>query len=55
MLSRKHYKQLANVIKVSEYRGIILKKVLLDNLCIVLKQDNTRFNSDKFIDACNDE
>ena len=58
MLSRKHYRLIAQVIKDSSVKYVGLNKSminkgnLIDNLCIVLKKDNNLFNKDKFVNAC---
>ena len=49
MLSRKHYRLIAQVIKDSSVKYVGLNKSminkgnLIDNLCIVLKKDNNLF------------
>ena len=56
MLSRKHYVVIARVIKdstfVDNHIPTINKAKLINGLSIVFKQDNSLFNSDRFIDAC---
>ena len=58
MMSRKHYRQVAKIIKDNT---IINNKMMLptlnklnviNDLMLVFKQDNNNFNSSKFIDAC---
>jgi hypothetical protein len=46
-MSRKHYVLLAETIHWS-----MDMEQLVDNLCIVLKQDNSDFNADRFREAC---
>ena len=58
MLSRKYYRLLANSIKDSTVKNngkmlpTINKTTLVSELCIKLGNDNSLFNSSKFIDAC---
>ena len=58
-LTRKHYKMIAKVIKDNKIysnnstRKILKMDSLINDLCVELKQDNSLFNKDKFIDACN--
>ena len=62
MLSRKYYKMIAQVIsnntsddKHKRFNGSRLYKFsLIDDLCDEFKADNSLFNRDRFIDACND-
>ena len=63
MLSRKYYKMIARVIKDNKRIGtnkklnsndIILSQWFMDDLCRELKIDNSAFNRDTFIEACND-
>ena len=63
MLSRKYYKMIARVIKDNKRIGtnkklnsndIILSQWFMDDLCRELKIDNSLFNRDTFIEACND-
>ena len=61
MLSRKYYRLLARVIKDStiKHNGKMLptinKTLLLSELCNELHNDNSYFDSSKFIDACGDD
>ena len=61
MLSRKYYRVLARVIKDStiKHNGKMLptinKTLLLSELCNELHNDNSYFNSSKFIEACCDD
>ena len=65
MLSRKHYKAIAQVIKdnsemvkdtICDVDGVlsimINRDKLIQELCIIFKQDNNLFNSDTFNNAC---
>ena len=56
MLTRKYYKLIAKVIKdntMMDTMPIINKDRLIDELCDEFKQDNSLFNRDTFISACN--
>ena len=59
-MSRKHYIRLARIIKDNKlYTNNSTRKVLkYDNLildiCDMLKQDNSLFDKERFINACND-
>ena len=59
MLSRKHYKAIASIIKDSTIDNddfpTINKNQLINELSRVFKQDNSLFSRDRFISACNDE
>ena len=58
MLSRKYYIMIARVISDSTIKQQgnniihIDKGLLLYDLCYQLEQDNSLFNKDRFIDAC---
>ena len=59
MLSRKHYVVIAKIINDNITQDTygdehIHKDDLIDDLCNELKQDNTLFNRDTFVNACND-
>ena len=58
MLSRKYYRKLARVINNNSIElmssDLILKSSLIVDLCGELKKDNNSFDSEKFIEACND-
>ena len=47
MLTRKHFKAIAQVIKTTS-----TKKQLVNELCIIFKQSNKLFDSTRFINAC---
>jgi len=58
-MSRKDYIQLARIIKDNTIINnnlfeSISKKGFIDDLCDVLKQNNSKFDRLRFIDACND-
>ena len=61
MLSRKYYRLLSKSIKESTIKKngkmlpTINKTTLVSELCIKLGNDNSLFNSSKFIDACCDD
>ena len=61
MLSRKYYRLLARVIKDTTIKHndkmlpTINKTLLLSELCNELHNDNSYFDSSKFIDACGDD
>jgi hypothetical protein len=46
-MTRKDYKLIAECISKAD----TIQQVI-DNLCLELKQDNIRFNSEKFREAC---
>ena len=52
---KKHYIAIANIIKdTSTSNGIYTyKQDLVNHLSNLFKLDNTRFNKDKFVNACN--
>ena len=58
MLSRKHYKKIATIIKDSTLNDntmllpIINKVTLINRLSSMFKDDNVLFDKDKFLDAC---
>jgi len=61
MLSRKHYRMIAQCIKDNTNSGrvngkptMINRDSLIDSLSDVLKRDNINFNYTTFRDACND-
>ena len=57
-MTKKHYKAIAQVIKNSTIifksmnKQVINKNELINDLCVMFKQDNNLFNSDTFKDAC---
>jgi len=57
MLKRKDYRLIASAIRYSTMyarsgKRLLGKDKLIEQLCIMLKQDNNLFNKDIFIDAC---
>ena len=58
-MTKKHFKSIANAIKFSSIysnnstRRIIIKDMLIDELCAMFELWNKNFDKDKFIDACN--
>ena len=54
MLSRKYYRMIAQVIKDNTYGNKLITSNLLNDLSIEFKKDNTLFDRDIFIKACND-
>ena len=66
MLTRKYYRMIAQVIKdntIYNTKGckallngdeVLFKDNLLNDISIEFKKDNTLFNRDKFVKACND-
>lgn len=54
-MTKKDYKKLAHILRLHRNRFINLNKAyfvnLVDDFCVVLKQDNGRFNKSKFIEA----
>ena len=66
MLTRKYYRVIASIIKDNsvelldetmqdgEVKEYINKDSLINDLCVELKKDNSLFNYDKFVSACND-
>ena len=67
MLTRKYYRLIARVIKDNSdivkdisvdtdgiNSTIINKDSFINDLSIEFKKDNSLFNSDRFVDACND-
>ena len=58
-MTRKHYIAIAKIIKDNTFiknddkmLSSINKTCLVHDLCKVFKEDNTLFNSSRFIDAC---
>jgi len=57
MLSKKYYKRIAEIIRTSkrlnaEYTECIDVIELIDELCIFFKENNPRFDKDRFVAAC---
>ena len=56
-MSRKHYRTLARIIKdntMQDTQPILNKDSFILDVCDMLKEDNSLFNRQRFIDACND-
>ena len=55
-MTRKDFISIAQAIKESTmliHEGVLLdKKDLINSMCIILKANNERFDSSKFINAC---
>ena len=52
-MTRKHYVKIAKIISRARIcKNTLDSNELISDLCIVFKQDNSLFNSDKFINAC---
>ena len=59
MLSRKYYRLIAKAISKSGTtdesgwdRRLLDKNELINNLCMKFEKDNSLFNRDRFVDAC---
>ena len=59
-MSRKHYIRLARIIKDNKLytnnstRKVLKHDSLILDICDMLKQDNSLFDKERFINACND-
>ena len=54
-MTRKDYIKIAKIIKDNQctnYNNRLLKDSLIDDLCIVFKQDNSNFDKYRFVNAC---
>ena len=54
-MTRKDYIKIARIIKDSKcdnYNNRLLKYSLIDDLSVMFKQDNSLFDRQRFIDAC---
>ena len=56
-MTRKHYRKIARIIKDNtnkklEMCNTLNKREVIDELCIMFKQDNNNFDNYRFIDAC---
>ena len=54
-MTRKDYIKIARIIKdntMNDTQPILNKDSLIDDLCIVFKEDNNLFDRQRFIDAC---
>ena len=57
-MTKKDYIKIAKIVKDNTMRDtypIVNKKILIDELCEMFKQDNSLFSRDRFIDACYDD
>tara|TARA_R100001460_G_scaffold3941_3_gene11485 strand:- start:2115 stop:2357 length:243 start_codon:yes stop_codon:yes gene_type:complete len=59
-MTRKDYQKLAGAIQrntqpfMMHRPTVIYKSALLHDLCMILKEDNSKFDAEKFIEACCD-
>jgi hypothetical protein len=56
MMTRKDYVEVARIL--GKYKTSITEKDFIDlsdDFCYMFEQDNPRFNSEKFLEACNNE
>ena len=59
-MTRKDFKAIANIINnntiiENDEKTLVLNKFrLINDLCVVFKSLNSRFNKQRFVDACND-
>ena len=53
-MTRKDYIRFAKIIKDNKLNDTkyLIKDSLIDDLCIVFKQDNSLFDKARFVDAC---
>ena len=58
-MTRKHFKAIASIIRANTYkRGnqlIINHNDIIDDLCDIFASDNSLFNKQLFVNACNDD
>ena len=54
MLTRKTYVMIARVIKDNTHGNRLITSNFINDISIEFKKDNTLFNRDKFVEACND-
>ena len=59
-MTRKHYIKIAKIIKDSTSKELKMcntlnKRDVIDDLCIMFKQDNNNFDNNRFINACYDD
>ena len=54
-MTRKDYIKIARIIKDNKLNNTqyLIKDNLINELCIIFKQDNRLFDMQRFIDACN--
>ena len=56
-MTRKHFEEVAEVIKentMNDTQPIINKKTFINALSVVFKRDNSNFDTQRFIDACDE-
>ena len=61
-MTRKDYIKIAKIVKdntrIEQSQAMIYKvlnrSTFIDDLCIILKEDNSLFDKERFINACND-
>jgi len=51
-MSRKHYREVADILSKSKNKGHWSFETVVDDLCIMFKRDNPRFDTSKFKEAC---
>ena len=53
-MTRKDYIRFAKIIKENKLNDTkyLIKDSLIDDLCVVLKQDNNNFDKARFVEAC---
>ena len=51
-MSRKHYREVADILSRSKNKGHWSFETVIDDLCIMFKRDNPRFDTSKFKEAC---
>ena len=58
-MTKKDYVRFAKIIKdntlmkpIRDNQPLLFKKLLIEDLCVVLKQDNSLFDRQRFINAC---
>ena len=63
-MTKKDYVKIAKIVKDNSKivvfdngtnANIVNKKILIDELCDMFKEDNSLFSRDRFIDACYDD
>jgi hypothetical protein len=51
-MSRKHYREVADILSRSKQKDHWSFDDVINELCIMFKNDNPRFNASKFKEAC---
>ena len=51
-MSRKHYREVADILSKSKNKGHWSFETVIDDLCIMFKRDNTNFKPEVFKEAC---